>query len=225
MIKKESRQFFISVEGVNCETMYFEHVAELINQSNSTYNLKICPRKSSPLEFAKQTAYRTRDRNRNSLLPYIHIQDIEDYHDEFHRAKFYKLIDEIRITERLYKISYALGYTNYTFELWMLLHVAKMDYQVQGRKAYLQPINKWFKKNYSSLDEFKRKTEFEKILNEFVTLDSVKLAVQRAEAIVLNNTVEHKSKEIYKGFAFFHDNPDLSLHNIIKLIFETCEVK
>ena len=27
MIKKESRQFNISVEGINCEKMYFEHLS------------------------------------------------------------------------------------------------------------------------------------------------------------------------------------------------------
>ena len=40
MIKKESRQFYISVEGINCEKMYFEHLAKLINSSDATYNLK-----------------------------------------------------------------------------------------------------------------------------------------------------------------------------------------
>ena len=39
MIKKESRQFNISVEGINCEKMYFEHLAKLINNSDSTDNL------------------------------------------------------------------------------------------------------------------------------------------------------------------------------------------
>lgn len=46
MIKKESRQFNISVEGVNCEKMYFEHLSKLINSSDrSTYNLKVSPKK------------------------------------------------------------------------------------------------------------------------------------------------------------------------------------
>ena len=44
MIKKESRQFNISVEGINCEKLYFEHLAKLINNSDrSTYNLKVDP--------------------------------------------------------------------------------------------------------------------------------------------------------------------------------------
>jgi hypothetical protein len=52
MIKKESRQFNISVEGINCEKLYFEHLAKLINNSDrSTYNLKVDPRKMSPMEY------------------------------------------------------------------------------------------------------------------------------------------------------------------------------
>ena len=42
MIKKESRQFNITVEGINCEKMYFEHLSKLINSDDrSTYNLII----------------------------------------------------------------------------------------------------------------------------------------------------------------------------------------
>ena len=63
MIKKESRQFNISVEGINCEKMYFEHLAKLINSSDrNTYNLKVDPRKMSPLEYAKRNAYKPVDK-------------------------------------------------------------------------------------------------------------------------------------------------------------------
>ena len=42
MIKKESRQFIISVEGINCEKMYFEHLARLINNSSKSTIIKGC---------------------------------------------------------------------------------------------------------------------------------------------------------------------------------------
>ena len=58
MIKKESRQFYISVEGINCEKMYFEHLAKLINSSDATYNLKVDPRKMTPMQYAKRNAHR-----------------------------------------------------------------------------------------------------------------------------------------------------------------------
>ena len=91
MTKKESRQFNISVEGINCERMYFEHLARLVNSSNrKTYNLKVDPKKVSPLEYAKRNAYKPVDKlkenkKENKKIPYIHVQDIEDYYDDFQR--------------------------------------------------------------------------------------------------------------------------------------------
>lgn len=226
MSKKESRQFNISVEGINCEKMYFEHLARLINTSGlNTYNLKIDPKKMSPLEYAKRNAYRPKEKRKNKKeIPFIHIQDVEDYYDEFQRKKFYGMIDEMRAAKTQFRISYALGYSNYTFELWMLLHVADMDYAVQDRKAYLSPINRWFNRNYADLDEFKQNEEFQSILDEFVTLDSVRQAICRAEKIVAMNETAGKTREMYKGITFYHDNPDISVHEIIKLIFEVCEI-
>lgn len=227
MNKKESRQFNISVEGINCEKMYFEHLAKLINSSDrSTYKLKVEPRKMSPLEYAKRNAYKPVDKRKgNKKIPYIHIQDIEDYYDEFQRTKFYGIINEMRTAENLFGIIYELGYSNYTFELWMLLHVADITYAVQDRHSYLAPINRWFHRYYTNIDEFKSHDEFQKILDEFVTLDSIALAINRADKIVHNNIEERKIKETYKGITFFRDNPDVSVHNVVQMIFEVCEIR
>lgn len=226
MIKKESRQFHISVEGINCEKMYFEHLAKLINSSDrSTYNLKVAPRKMSPIEYAKRNAHKPVDKKRNKKIPYFHVQDIEDYYDEFQRTKFYGMIDDMRKAEKQFNIDYELGYSNYTFELWMLLHVADMTHAVQDRHSYLAPINRWFHRSYSNIDEFKNHDEFQRILDEFVTLDSVKQAISRAERIVLLNKEDGKTKENYKGFTFYRDNPDVSVHEIVQMIFDVCEVK
>lgn len=226
MIKKESRQFNISVEGLNCEKMYFEHLAKLINSSDSTYDLKVAPRKMSPIQYARRNAYKpVAKRKDNKKLPYIHVQDIEDYYNEFHKNKFFGMIDEMREAEREFGISYELGYSNYTFELWMLLHVADMDYSVQDRKAYLSPINRWFHRDFADLDEFKQEAAFQEILDEFVTLDSIRHAIRRAEKIVEQNAQGRKVSENYRGLTFYHDNPDVSVHEVVQLIFEVCEVK
>ena len=227
MIKKESRQFNISVEGINCEKMYFEHLAKLINSSDrNTYNLKVDPRKMSPMEYAKRYAHKPMEKRKgNKRIPYIHIQDIEDYYDEFQRTKFYGMIDEMRTAEGEFGIIYELGYSNYTFELWMLLHVTDMNHAVQDRHSYLAFVNRWFHRNYTSIDEFKSHDEFQDILNEFVTLDSIRLAIRRAEIIVQNNAEDKKTKERYKGVTFFRENPDVSVHEVVKMIFEVCEVK
>ena len=227
MIKKESRQFNISVEGINCEKMYFEHLAKLINSSDrNTYNLKVDPRKMSPLEYAKRNAYKPVDKRKgNKRIPYIHVQDIEDYYDDFQRTKFYGMIDEMRTAEDKFGIVYELGYSNYTFELWMLLHVADMTHAVQDRHSYLGPINRWFHRSYTDIDEFKSHDEFQKILEEFVTLDSIIQAIDRAKKIVGNNGEDRKVNETYKGFSFYRDNPDVSVHDVVQMIFDVCEVK
>ena len=227
MSKKESRQFTMSVEGINCEKMYFDHLAKLINNSErSTYNLKIAPKVMSPLEYAKRNSYKPVDKRKgNQRLPYIHIQDIEDYYSEYHKKKFCGLIDEIRKVESKFGITYELGYSNYTFELWMLLHVADMNYAVTDRYAYLAPINRWFKRNFKNLKEFKSAEEFPKILDEFVTLDTVFAAISRAEKIVCSNAEDGKVKETYNGFSFYRDNPDISVHEVVRMILEVCEVK
>lgn len=223
--RKESRLFQISVEGINCEKLYFEHLASLINKSGSNkYNVKVNCRKLSPKSFAKRNAHMAEERRGGKSLPYLHIQDIEDYGDELQRQKFYALLDEIKDTESEFGIRYKLGYSNYTFELWMLLHVADMNYAVSDRYAYLKPINRYFGRNYASLDAFKSRDEFQGILNEFVTLDSIRAAVKRAEKIAVQNASDGKAQENYKGFRFFRENPDVTVHEIVKIIFEVCGV-
>ena len=79
---KESRQFNISVEGINCEKMYFDHLANLINTSGQNkFNASMNCRKASPSSFAKRNAHKNIGRHKGKNLPYFHIQDIEDYYD------------------------------------------------------------------------------------------------------------------------------------------------
>jgi len=131
----------------------------------------------------------------------------------------------MRDAENEFGMTYQLGYSNYTFELWMLLHVADMTHSIQNRHAYLMPVNRWFKKNYGNLGEFKAEAEFQSVLSEFVTLDSIKQAIKRAERIVQLNQDEHKKKETYHGFTFYRENPDVSVHEVVQLIFDVCGVK
>ena len=167
--RKESRQFYISVEGVNCETMYFEHLAKLINNSEASYKMKINCKKMSPISFAKRNSHRPNDKHNKRFIPYIHIQDIEDYYDDIHLKKFKNLIDEMREAEMDYGVNYELGYSNYTFELWMLLHVRDMQHAVTNRYAYLRWINEAFQREFEELDEYKNADNFQKFWMNMLT--------------------------------------------------------
>ena len=61
-------------------------------------------------------------------------------------------------------------------------------------------------------------------MDEYVDLESVFQAIDRAEKII-KNINEQKKKENYKGVEFYHDNPDINVHDVIKLIFDICGVK
>jgi len=187
--------------------------------------MKADPKKMSPLDYAKRNAHRPIDKRGNKKIPYIHVQDIEDYYDDYQRTKFYGMIDEMKTAEKQFGLNYELGYSNYTFELWMLLHVADMTHSIQDRHSYLPSINKWFHRNYQTIDEFKSHDEFQGILDEFVTLDSIKTAINHAETIVGNNKENRNVKETYKGFSFYRDNPDVTVHEVVQMIFEVCEVR
>lgn len=223
---KEKYQFNISVEGEVCEYLYFLHIAKLINASpDARYKVNIICKKASPHDFVRRNQCIYTNKKGKYLIPYIHIQDIEDYQDENQQTKFKALLDEIRNTEKEHRVTYQLGYSNYTFELWMLLHVADMKYAVLNRDGYLKPINKYFKRKYNDIDKYKRRTEFQGILDEFITLESIFTAIKHAEEISIKNCTEGKKQESYKKFSFYFDNPDTSIHEIVKLIFNTCEVK
>lgn len=86
-------------------------------------------------------------------------------------------------------------------------------------------IGRWFHRRYTDINQFKSYDEFQAILDEFVTLDTIKQAIERAESIVQNNADNRKIKETHKGVTFYRDNPDVSVHEVVKLIFEVCEVK
>ncbi|MCD8119069.1 MAG: RloB family protein [Lachnospiraceae bacterium] len=224
--KKETRQIYMSVEGRNCETFYFAHLAELINQSGrNTYNLKIKSMVESPMSYAKRLAHKPTETMNRSGIPYFHIQDVEDYENEVFRGKFYGIIDEMEKAKKTFHIGYELGYSNYAFDLWMLLHVAgNINYTVTDRHAYLKLINRHFHRKYSRMDEFKKEEEFKKILEEFVTLDSVFQAIENARRIESVNVESGNKQENYKNYKFYHDNPATSVHEVVQMIMELCGV-
>ena len=124
--RKEKRVFYLSVEGVNCEKQYFEHLQKLINQSSQArYGVEfVIKAQISPKSMYKRISVLPVDRyGRNQKIPYLHIQDIEDYKNTEARRKFEGTLDDMRWVRRQSGVPYELGYSNYTFELWMLLHV------------------------------------------------------------------------------------------------------
>ena len=220
--KKQTKNFVISVEGDNSEKLYFKHLQKLINNyDNKNFNVNFIIKKCSPSSMVKKIGYKDSDKYaKNKTIPYFHIQDIEDYNDPEQKKKFEKLINEIKDQSRPYK----LGYSNYTFELSMLLHVSPMKGSVSHRLLYLSHINKYFNRDYNSLNEYKREDEFQKILDEYISLNSVAIAIKHAKEIRSRHKINNDKLLQYGGFHFYPNNPDTTIDEIIEIIFEACEL-
>ena len=53
-----------------------------------------------------------------------HLSDYES-NERFHVQQFHHTIDHLKKASRIKNITYKFGYSNFTFDLWMILH--KMD--------------------------------------------------------------------------------------------------
>ena len=90
------------------------------------------------------------------------------------------------------RIDYHLGYSNFSFELWMVLHKKDCNGPLSHRSQYLLPINQIFGENFEDLDHYKAHDAFHRCLAK-LTLDDVKAAIRRAETITRNNKRDGKT--------------------------------
>lgn len=222
MVKlKQSLKYNISVEGEVCETLYFKHLSKLINNTQQAdYKVSFDIKKKNPSSFYKSrvNTYAKKKKSKGKskeYITYFHVQDIECFNT--HNAQFVALINEIKKLEKEYNVQYDLGYTNFSFELWIIIHKKDVTKPVLDRYEYYHDINKAYNTKYKHIDEYKKETEFTKILNQ-ITLDDVIKAVKRGEAIREAHEKRNDHKEIVNGFVYYQDNPDMTLHQIVKTI-------
>lgn len=213
--------YTLTVEG-ECEKYYFEHLLMLIN--NESTKKKTCVFKPS-ISFKKPLSTARGISNKSGV--FFHIQDVEDYNDTFQKDKFNALIKEISDANKISKdLSYTLGYSNFTFELWMLLHKVNFNSSVAHRDDYLLHINNAYCTNFSRLKEYKSESEFKKILQQ-ITLDDIRVAIKRAESIRSSNEngttlILNQKKITLNKYEFYSQNPDLDIHKIVQKIINDC---
>lgn len=119
-------------------------------------------------------------------------------------------------------IKYQLGYSNFTFELWMILHKKDCFSQFTDRKQYLIPIQQCFNEKFEDLGHYKNESAFKRCLSK-LTIDDVKLAVKRADKIAKYN-IENKKLIKLSGYSYFNENPALSINEVVKRILTECGI-
>lgn len=214
--KLETKKFVFTVEG-ETEKWYLYWLKDQINQcKNRSFNAfmdaKVQP---SPEKFYKTVNVKT--------TPEVyHICDVES-NDPEHVKKFQRILSEMKAAKTQKKIIYKLGYSNFTFELWIVLHKQICNRCLIHRKQYLDIINKAFQEKFESLDQYKHEDNFKRCLGK-ITLDDVKEAIRRADFITFNNEKDEKVLINHKGYSYYRDNPALSIQDAAKMIIEECGV-
>lgn len=138
-----------------------------------------------------------------------HVFDYEG-NNEKDRKVFINVLDKMCKAEKQGKsIIYNLGYSNLTFELWILLHRVNCNNYISNKVHYLKYINQYFNKKFTDLEEYKSEDNFKKLLSD-LSLDDVIQAILRAKNIE-KLRAETDDKKQYGKYTYYETNHRVSL--------------
>ena len=216
MKKKICNEYFFSVEG-ETEKWYFNHLQNLINSNeklSKKVNFKIKKNKSIS-SFAKgiNAIYETKA---------FHICDYES-NDKIHIEQFNTVLEElINVKKIKSKIDYKLGYSNFAFDLWIILHKTQQIGSISHRRQYVEGINNAFKEKFEFIDDYKEEKNFKRILST-ITLDDVIKAVNNGNVIRKRNDEFNKDKcKLFGNFKYYTENPDVTINECVEQILKEC---
>ena len=165
-MKKVCNKYYLSVEG-ETEKWYFEHLQMLINNKEElSYTVKF------DIKINKSIISRAKSISAPYKVKVFHICDYES-NEEVHTEQFNKILKELKDVKKINKnLVYKLGYSNFSFELWIILHKIKQIGAVSHRKQYVKGINKAFDEKFQFIDDYKEEKNFKRILKK-ITLEDV----------------------------------------------------
>lgn len=210
----ETKKYTFTVEG-ETEQWYLYWLRDLINSCDDRiYNVAVDPKvQQSPRKFYKGV-------NAKTTPEVFHICDMESS-DQVHVEKFRTILSEMKDAKTQKRIDYRLGYSNFAFELWIVLHKRNCGGSLGHRRQYLNAINQAFGERFENLDQYKHEDAFKRCLSK-ITFEDVKAAVKRADAITKSNVTDQKTLVKYKGYSYYRDNPALSVHEVVKRVLKEC---
>lgn len=215
--RKSSRKYFFSVEG-ETEEWYLLWLRDLINSTEKTaFKVTIdCKIEKDPLKRAKGLVNTTK-------TEIFHFSDYES-DEEVHVKQFTDTMDRMKSAMKLGKqITYRFGYSNFTFDLWIILHKADCNGTLPHRQGYLPHINRAFGTSFESMAEYKHEDNFKRCLKQ-LSLDDVVKAIERSERIMAKNAESGYTLHNYKGFKYYKENPSLSVWEAVKKIMQDCKL-
>lgn len=208
----ERRMYYFSVEG-ETELRYLMWLQEVLNSA---------PEVRTPVRFRARVEAdpfaRAKGLPAYEDVHLVHVCDVES-RDEAHVRHFQRVLSRMRAAEAAFPhVTCELAYTNYTFELWILLHKVDMRLPVRGREAYLPLINSAFHERFQGQGQYKREKGFSRILRQ-LRLEDVMRAVERAEEIEERNELT-QTPTSFAGYSYFPSNPALNVGAVVRDILE-----
>lgn len=214
---KQIKKYYFSVEG-ETEQWYLKWLQNKINETPET-KFKVsfdCPVQKNPLKRAKTLVV-------TGKTDVYHISDYES-DEESHMREFIETMDNMKKAKELGKqITYKFGYTNLTFDLWIVLHKSDCNGSFSHRRQYLNPINRAYNESFENMESYKHENNFRRVLNQ-LTILHVKDAIERAKFIMQRNKENGYVLQEYKGYKYYKENPALAIWEVIEKILKDCEL-
>lgn len=215
--RKPTKKYYFSVEG-ETEQWYLKWLQDIINHTDSSAcKVSIdCPVRKNPVKHIKSL-------NITGPTEVYHFFDYES-DEPIYRQRFQDAMDNMKKAERLGKqVKYFSGYSNFSFDLWIILHMTDCNTSFSHRKQYITPINKVFGEKFENMDEYKKEDNFKRCLSK-MNLSNVIDAVGRARKIMERNKKNGYVLHQYKGYRYYRENPSLSAWESIERILRDCEL-
>lgn len=214
--KKITLKYYFSVEG-ETEYWYLKWLQGLINSTDESQHLVSfdCPVNKNPVK-------RVKSMNITKKITIYHFFDYES-NEEIHVRRFTEAMDRMKEAQNYKQVIYKSGYTNFTFDLWIILHKMDCYGAYADRKNYIAPLNKAYGEQFENMDEYKKESNFKRCLSR-LSLQDVIDAVGRAKTIEKRNQNNGCVQYQYKGYKFYKENPSLLAWEAIETVLKDCKL-
>lgn len=216
--RKLTRKYWFTVEGEN-ESWYLAWLQNTLNRSEKCrYRVIINSTvQQNPLKYSKTL-------NPLAVPEVTHLCDYES-NEEHHVKRFRDVCQQLKESTGLggRNFKYHLGYSNFTFELWILLHKEDFCEPVEHRYDYLRHINRAYNQRYARMGNYKSERNFKRMIGR-LTLGDVITAIGRAREITTRNRERNMPSDVCCGYEFFTVNPSLSIWEPVECILTECGV-
>jgi hypothetical protein len=216
--RKPTKKYYFSVEG-ETEQWYLEWLKNTINgtQESACKVSFDCKVEKNPINRVKSMS---------TILWKTEIWHISDYEssEDTHTKQFIKTMDNMKEATKLGKqITYKFGYSNLTFDLWIVLHKIDCFVSLSYRHQYLSHLNRAYNENFKNMPQYKKENNFKRCLDQ-LNLSNVNDAIRRAKEIMRQRKTNKDICTSYKGFKYYETNPSLAIWEIIEKILKDCQL-